>query len=104
MNRMPIIIDIDGSEAQIYEKMYDYVCNANFSLYAPEVVDASDYAEHDAESMLPKVLVRKINLYEDVNFLQGRHQQSRKMKTAVSFLKQWISAVSCGHHHKNQRD
>ena len=43
MNRMPIIIDIDGSEVQIYEKMYDYVCNANFSHYADEVVDASAY-------------------------------------------------------------
>ena len=74
-------IDIDGSEVQIYEKMYDYVCNANFFHYADEVVDASAYGEHDAESMLPKVLVRKINLYKDVNFLLGTvlHQLDQKI-------------------------
>lgn len=62
-------IDIDGSEVQLYEKMYDYVCNANFSNYADEEVDASAFAEGEAESLFPKVLVRKIQLYENVNFL-----------------------------------
>jgi hypothetical protein len=68
---MAIQIDINGIEVQIYEKMYDYVCNANFSHYADEDVDASAFEEDDSESMFPKVLVRKINLYEDVNFLVG---------------------------------
>jgi hypothetical protein len=85
MNRMPTQIDIDGSEVQIYEKMYDYVCNANFSHYADEVVDASAYAEHDAESMLSKVLVRKINLYEDVNFLLGKTPAKQNDENGCEF-------------------
>jgi hypothetical protein len=85
MNIMITKIDIDGSEVQIYEKMYDYVCNANFSHYADEVVDASAYAEHDAESMLPKVLVRKINLYEDVNFLLGKTPAKQNDENGCEF-------------------
>ena len=78
-------IDIDGSEVHIYEKMYDYVCNANFSHYADEVVDASAYAEEDEESKLPKVLVRKINLYEDVNFLLGKTPAKQKDENGCDF-------------------
>jgi hypothetical protein len=32
-------------------------------------VDVSSYDEVDVEASLPNVLVRKINLYEDINFL-----------------------------------
>jgi hypothetical protein len=64
-------IDISGIEIQLFEKMYDYVCNADFSNYADEEVDASAFREDDAEVCLPKALVRKINLYEDINFLLG---------------------------------
>ena len=78
-------IDIDGSEVQIYEKMYDYVCSANFSHYADEVVDASAYAEEDEESKLPKVLVRKINLYEDVTFLLGKTHEMKTDENGCEF-------------------
>jgi hypothetical protein len=71
MNKMPTVIDINGFEVQLFEKMYDYICNDNFSNYADEEVDALAFAEDDVEASLPKVLVRKINLYEDVNFLLG---------------------------------
>jgi hypothetical protein len=71
MNKMPTKIDINGFEVQLFDKMSDYVCNANFSNYADEEVDVLAYAENDPESILPKVLVRKINLYEDMNFLVG---------------------------------
>jgi hypothetical protein len=68
---MPTHIDINGFEIQLFEKMYDYVRNADFSNYADEEVDVSSIKEYDAESILPTVLVRKINLYENVNFLLG---------------------------------
>lgn len=64
-------ISINGIEVQIFEKMYDYVCNADFSNYPDEEVDAAAFSENEAEACLPKVLVRKINLYENVNFLLG---------------------------------
>ena len=72
MNRMTTKIDINGIEVQLFEKMYDYVCNANFSNYADEEVDALAFAEDSAEACLPNVLVRRVNLYEDVNFLLGK--------------------------------
>ena len=65
-------IDINGIEVQIFKKMYDYIHNADFSNYPDEEVDASAFSKDDAEACLPKVLVRKINLYENVNFLLGR--------------------------------
>jgi hypothetical protein len=68
---MPTHIDINGFEVQLFEKMYDYIHNVDFSNYADEEVDASAFSEYDAESMLPNVLVRIINLYENVNFLVG---------------------------------
>ena len=71
MNRMINKIAINGIEVQIFEKMYDYVYSADFSNYPDEEVDAAAFSENDAEACLPKVLVRKINLYENVNFLLG---------------------------------
>jgi hypothetical protein len=65
-------IDINGIEVQLFEKMFDYVRNANFSNYADEEVDASALSENYTDACFPKVLVRRINLYEDVNFLLGR--------------------------------
>jgi hypothetical protein len=41
-----------------------------FECYCKRSVDMN-IKEYDAESILPKVLVRKINLYENVNFLLG---------------------------------
>src|SRR5674536_43128 len=74
-----------GSEMCIRDRMYDYVCNANFSHYADEVVDASAYAEEDEESKLPKVLVRKINLYEDVTFLLGKTHEMKTDENGCEF-------------------
>ena len=65
-------IKINGIEVQLFEKMYDYVRNADFSNYPDEEVDALAFPEDSAEACLPKVLVRQINLYENVNFLLGR--------------------------------
>jgi hypothetical protein len=62
-------IEIDGIVVQIYESVYDYASrNASFSDYADEDVDASAFEEEDEESKLPKVLVRQIFLYKDLNF------------------------------------
>jgi hypothetical protein len=77
MNKMPNVIDINGFEVQLFEKMYDYICNDDFSNYADEEVDALAFTEDDAEASLPNVLVRKINLYEDLNFLLGKPDASR---------------------------
>ena len=65
--------------------MYDYVCCANFSHYTDEVVDASAYAEEDEESKLPKVLVRKITLYEDVTFLLGKTHEKQTCENGCEF-------------------
>jgi len=62
-------IEINGSVVKVYESVYDYASrNANFSDYADEKVDASFFADGDKESKFPKVLVRSIFLYEDLNF------------------------------------
>jgi hypothetical protein len=76
-------IDINGFEVKLFEKMYDYVYSADFSNYADEEVDASAFSEYDAESMLPNVLVRKINLYENVNFLVGAVNDNELPETIV---------------------
>ena len=89
---MPTHIEINGFEVQIFEKMYDYVCNVDFSNYADEEVDISSYEIGDAEASLPKVLVRKINLYEDVNFLIGMPYSKQISKYEMSFLKQLIKS------------
>jgi hypothetical protein len=69
---LAIKIDINGFEVQIYESIYDYAShNASFSDYADEDVDASVFEEKDEESRLPKVLLRQIFLYEDLNFSVG---------------------------------
>ena len=56
MNRVTTKIDINGIEVQLFEKMYDYVRNANFSNYADEEVDGLAFPEDSAEACLPKVL------------------------------------------------
>lgn len=77
MHIMRTKITINGIEVQLFEKMYDYVCEADFSNYPDEEVDAAAFSENDAEACLPKVLVRKINLYENVNFLLGSTHTSK---------------------------
>jgi hypothetical protein len=72
MNRVTTKIDINGMEVHLFEKMFDYVRNANFSNYPDEEVDAIAFPEDSAEACFPKVLVRKINLYEDIEFLLGK--------------------------------
>jgi hypothetical protein len=65
-------IDINGFEVQIYESIYDYASrNASLSDFADEDVDESVFEEKDEESRFPKVLVRPIFLYEDLNFSVG---------------------------------
>ena len=76
-------VDINGFEVQLYEKMYDYVRNGNFSNYPYEEVDASAFAEDDAEACFPNVLVKKINLYKDMNFLIGTVHNSEFSETIV---------------------
>jgi hypothetical protein len=84
MNIMTTQIDINGVEVQVFEKMYDYASrNADFSNYADEEVDSSAFSEYDSESMLPNVLVRRINLYEDVNFLVGAVNDDELPETIV---------------------
>ena len=78
-------IDIDGIEVQLFEKMYDYVRNANFSNYADEEVEALVFPEDSSEACLPKVLVRKINLYEDINFLLGKTPAKQKDEHDLEF-------------------
>ena len=84
MNIMTTQIDINGVEVQLFEKIYDYASrNADFSDYADEEVDSSAFSEYDAELMLPNVLVRKINLYENVNFLVGAVNDNELPETIV---------------------
>jgi hypothetical protein len=84
-DRMPIKIDIDGFEVQLFEKMYDYVRNSNFSNYPDEEVDVSAFSEDNAEVSLPKVLVRKINLYENVDFLLGMPHEKQIAEYGYEF-------------------
>jgi hypothetical protein len=85
MNRVTNKIDINGIEVQLFEKMFNYVSNANFSNYPDEEVDAIAFPEDSAEACLPKVLVRKINLYEDVNFLLGKTPAKQKDEPDFEF-------------------
>jgi hypothetical protein len=82
---MPTHIDINGFEVQLFEKMYDYVCNVDFSNYADEEVDISSYAEGDAEASLPNVLVRKVELFENVNFLIGMPYEKQLAEYGCEF-------------------
>lgn len=84
MNITTTQIDINGVDVQLFEKIYDYASrNADFSNYADEEVDVSSFTEGDAETSLPNVLVRKINLYENVNFLVGAVNDNELPETIV---------------------
>ncbi|MGB9939643.1 hypothetical protein [Methanosarcina sp.] len=66
-------IEINGIVVQIYESVCDYASrNASFSDYAGEKVDVSYFSNKDGESKLPKVFVRPILLYKDLNFSIGK--------------------------------
>ncbi|HEY3360579.1 MAG TPA: hypothetical protein VGK06_01805 [Methanosarcina sp.] len=66
-------IEINGIVVQVYESVYDYASrNASFSEYADEKVDMSYFSGKDEESKLPKVFVRTILLYKDLNFSVGK--------------------------------
>jgi hypothetical protein len=66
-------IKIEGSVVHVYESVYDYASqNAGFSNYANEIVDISAFLDKDEESKLPKVLIRQIFLYKDLNFSIGK--------------------------------
>jgi hypothetical protein len=61
-------IEINGIVVKIYGSVYDYASrNASFSDYADEKVDTSCFLDEDEESKPPKVLVKSIFLYEDLN-------------------------------------
>jgi hypothetical protein len=83
MNRVTKKIDINGIEVKLFEKMYNYVCNADFSNYPDEEVDATAFPEDSAEACPPKVLVRKINIYQDMNFLIGAVHDNEIPETIV---------------------
>jgi hypothetical protein len=83
MNGVTTKIKINGIEVQLFEKMYDYVRNADFSNYPDEEVDALAFPEDSAEACLPKVLVRKINLYENINLLLGKLPAKQIEKQSV---------------------
>jgi hypothetical protein len=66
-------IEIDGIVVQVYESVYEYASrNANFSDYADEKVDVSYFSDRDKEPNFPKVFVRSILLYKDLNFSVGK--------------------------------
>lgn len=70
---MTIHIEINGIVVQVYESVYEYASrNASFSDYADEKVDVSYFSDKDEESKLPKVFVRPILLYKDLNFSVGK--------------------------------
>jgi hypothetical protein len=62
---MPTHIDINGFEVKLFEKMYNYVCSADFSNYADEEVDFVG-AVNDNE--LPETIVIDGVEYTHVNF------------------------------------
>lgn len=66
-------IEINGFFVQLYESVYDYASlNANFSDYPDEKVDVSSFSDNEKKSKLPKVFVRTILLYKDLNFSVGK--------------------------------
>jgi hypothetical protein len=66
-------IEIDGIVVQVYESVYEYASrNASFSDYADEKVDVSYFSDKDEEAKLPKVFIRPILLYKDLNFSFGK--------------------------------
>jgi hypothetical protein len=53
--------------------VYEYASrNVSFSDYANEKVDVSFFSDKDKESKIPKVFVRSIFLYKDLNFSVGK--------------------------------
>lgn len=66
-------IEINGIVVQVYESVFEYASrNASFSDYEDENVDVSYFSEENRVSMLPKVFVRPILLYKDLNFSVGK--------------------------------
>jgi len=66
-------IEINGIVVQVYESVFEYASrNASFSDYEDEKVDVSYFSEVNRVSMLPKVFVRPILLYKDLNFSVGK--------------------------------
>jgi len=66
-------IEINGIVVQVYESVYAYASrNASFSDFADEKVDVSYFSGKDEKSKLPKVFVRPILLYKDLNFSVGK--------------------------------
>jgi len=66
-------IEINGIVVQVYESVYEYASrNASFSDFADEKVDVSYFSGKDEESKLPKVFIRPILLYKDLNFSVGK--------------------------------
>lgn len=66
-------IEINGIIVQVYESVYEYASrNASFSDYESEEVDVSHFSGEDRELRLPRVFVRPILLYKDLNFSVGK--------------------------------
>jgi hypothetical protein len=66
-------IEINGIVVQVYESVFEYTSrNASFSGYEDEKVDVSYFSEENRASKLPKVFVRPILLYKDLNFSVGK--------------------------------
>ena len=62
-------IEINGIVVPIYESAYDFASrNANFFDYADKRTDTSFFSDEDEEPKLPKLLVRQLLLFEDLNF------------------------------------
>jgi hypothetical protein len=73
LKSMTTRIEIDGIVVQVYESVYEYASrNASFSDYADEKVDVSYFSDKGEESKLPKVFIRPILLYKDLNFSFGK--------------------------------
>lgn len=70
---MTTYIEINGIVVQVYDSVCDYASrNARFSNYADEKVDVSYLSDKNKESKLPKVFVRPLLLYKDLNFSVGK--------------------------------
>jgi hypothetical protein len=62
-------IEINGIVVPIYESAYDFAShNVNYFDYADERMDTSFFLDEDEAPKLPKVLVRQLLLFEDLNF------------------------------------
>lgn len=73
LKSMTFHIEINGMIAHVYESVYEYASrNANFSNYVDEKVDLSHFSDKGTESKFPKVLIRPVLLYKDLNFSVGK--------------------------------